>query len=56
MELKQLPDLQFTDTDPDTLSKSVITIYEGLAGRTLGKPRMRGGDPGAISKLEQDGG
>ena len=40
MELKQLPDLQFTDTDPDTLSKSVITIYEGLAGRTLAK-----GDP-----------
>lgn len=37
MELKNLPDLEFVDSDVDTTKAEIITIYEGLTGRTLAK-------------------
>ena len=40
MKLSSLPSISFADMDTDTISASVIKVYEGLAGRTLAK-----GDP-----------
>ena len=37
MELKQLPDITFAESDPDVIETSVIEIYESLSGRTLAK-------------------
>ncbi|WP_196590604.1 baseplate J/gp47 family protein [Pectinatus frisingensis] len=37
MELKQLPDITFAQSDPDVIETSVIEIYESLTGRTLAK-------------------
>lgn len=35
MELKQLPDITFAESNPDVIETSVIEIYESLTGRTL---------------------
>lgn len=40
MELKSLPELQFADKSTANIEKSVIGLYEAMAGRTLAK-----GDP-----------
>lgn len=40
MKLSSLPSISFADTDTDTISASIVKVYEGLAGRTLAK-----GDP-----------
>ena len=40
MKLSSLPSISFADMNTDTISASVIKVYEGLAGRTLAK-----GDP-----------
>lgn len=35
MELKQLPDITFAESDPDVIETSIIKIYESLTGRAL---------------------
>lgn len=35
MGLERLPDVRFCDTDAETVEKSIITVYEGLANTTL---------------------
>ena len=35
MELKNLPDVSFAETDAEIVKKEIIARYETIAGRTL---------------------
>ena len=37
MQLQDLPDIDFLDTDTETIKNSIVTVAEGILGRTLAR-------------------